>query len=124
IDLHTRSRRLVRWSVSQQMTLPCRWSIIIPARLSKAGENPHSSCTGHPLMKAAFITTTGSPDVIEFGEVDTPRPGPTDVLVKVGAAALNPIDTYIRSGAIAAPLQFPYIPGCDLAGTVEEVGHD
>src|SRR5690606_30866381 len=75
-------------------------------------------------MKAAFITTTGSPDVIEFGEVDTPRPGPTDVLVKIAAAALNPIDTYIRSGAIAAPLQFPYIPGCDLAGTVEEVGHD
>lgn len=75
-------------------------------------------------MKAAYITTTGAPEVIEFGEVDTPRPGPTDVLVKVHAAALNPIDTYIRSGAIAFPLPSPYIPGCDLAGTVEEVGHD
>lgn len=75
-------------------------------------------------MKAACINSTGSPDVIEYREVETPRPGPTDVLVKVGAAALNPIDTYIRSGAISAPLEFPYIPGCDLAGTVAEVGHD
>jgi NADPH:quinone reductase len=116
-----------RWRTGaslHEMTLACGWSIIIPARLSKAGRILHFSCAGRSLMKAAYITTTGSPDVIAFGDVETPRPGPTDVLVKVHAAALNPIDTYIRSGAIAAPLNFPYIPGCDLAGAVEEVGHD
>src|SRR5204862_420153 len=53
-----------------------------------------------------------------------PKPAPTgqQVLVKVGAAALNPIDTYIRSGLIKAELPRPFIVGCDLAGTVESVG--
>lgn len=73
-------------------------------------------------MKAAFISRTGEPDVIQYGDLPEPQAGPHDVLVRVEAAALNPIDTYIRSGAIPQPLQFPYIPGCDLAGTVEACG--
>jgi len=44
------------------------------------------------------------------------------VLVKVGAVAVNPVDTYIRSGAIAFELPKPFVVGCDLAGTVEAVG--
>ena len=44
------------------------------------------------------------------------------MLVKVRAVALNPIDLYMRSGFVAMPLSFPYIIGCDLAGTVEKVG--
>ncbi len=75
-------------------------------------------------MKAAYITRTGPPDVIEYGELPDPRPAPTQVLVKVGAVAVNPIDTYIRSGAVAMPLNFPYILGCDLAGTVVSCGTD
>jgi NADPH2:quinone reductase len=51
-----------------------------------------------------------------------PEPGPGEVLVKIGAAALNPVDLYLRGGAIAMPIAFPYIPGCDLAGTVDRVG--
>jgi NADPH2:quinone reductase len=43
-------------------------------------------------------------------------------LVKVGAVAVNPVDTYIRAGAIVWPLPMPFIVGCDLAGTVEAVG--
>ena len=73
-------------------------------------------------MKAAFIRQTGTPDVIEFGELPTPESGPTEVLVKVGAVSVNPIDTYIRSGMIKVATTFPYIVGCDLAGTVEQVG--
>lgn len=73
-------------------------------------------------MKAAYITKTGTPDVIQYGELPIPTPGPCEVLVKVNAVAVNPIDTYIRSGAVAMPLQFPYIIGCDLAGTVEACG--
>lgn len=73
-------------------------------------------------MKAAVIRQTGTPDVIEYAELPKPTPGPTEVLVKVGAVAVNPIDTYIRSGMIAAKLTFPYIIGCDLAGTVEACG--
>lgn len=75
-------------------------------------------------MRAAFYRQTGAPSVIEFGDQPTPIPVASEVLVKVGAAALNPIDTYIRAGAISMPLHFPYIPGCDLAGTVVEVGHN
>lgn len=73
-------------------------------------------------MKAAFIRQTGTPDVIEYGELPTPEPGPTEVLVKVGAVSVNPIDTYIRSGMIKVATSFPYILGCDLAGTVVRVG--
>lgn len=73
-------------------------------------------------MKAAVIYETGSPDVIQYTTVAKPEPGPTEVLVKVGAVSVNPIDTYIRSGAVALPLEFPYIIGCDLAGTVEACG--
>jgi NADPH2:quinone reductase len=73
-------------------------------------------------MKAAFFETTGGPEVIKYGELPRPDPKPGEVLVRVGAAAVNPIDTYIRSGAVNMPLPKPFIPGCDLAGTVEAVG--
>jgi NADPH2:quinone reductase len=73
-------------------------------------------------MKAAYITQTGPPDVMQFGDLPDPKPGPTQVLIKVGAVAVNPIDTYIRSGAVPAPLKFPYIIGSDLAGTVVACG--
>ncbi|MBI1917641.1 MAG: NADPH:quinone reductase [Planctomycetes bacterium] len=73
-------------------------------------------------MRAAFIETTGSPDVIRVGELPTPKPGQGEVLVRVAASSLNPIDVYIRAGTVAMPLPKPFIPGCDLAGTVEAVG--
>jgi NADPH2:quinone reductase len=73
-------------------------------------------------MLGAYITETGPPSVIQYGELPKPQPGQGDVLVKVGAVAVNPIDTYIRGGMVAMPLRFPFIIGCDLAGTVETVG--
>ena len=73
-------------------------------------------------MRAAFYETTGGPDVIQIGELPRPIPQQGQVLVRVGAVALSPIDTYIRSGAVNMPLPKPFIPGCDLAGTVEMVG--
>lgn len=75
-------------------------------------------------MKAAVIHQTGSPDVIQIEELPQPAPAPGEVLVKVGAVAVNPIDTYIRSGAVSLPIEFPYIIGCDLAGTVEQCGEN
>ena len=73
-------------------------------------------------MLAAYITETGPPTAIRYGEFPKPQPAVGEVLVKVGAVAVNPIDTYVRSGMIAMPLNFPFIIGCDLAGTVESVG--
>ena len=66
-------------------------------------------------MRAAYIQEQGPPQVLQVGEVPTPQPGAGEVLVKIGAASINPIDTYIRGGSIPLPIEFPYIPGCDLA---------
>ena len=73
-------------------------------------------------MKAAFIQQPGPPTNITYGELPTPEPKPTEALVRVGAVAVNPIDTYLRAGAIKMNLPSPYVIGCDLAGTVEKVG--
>lgn len=75
-------------------------------------------------MKAAFFETTGAPDVIQYGDLPTPTPGPGEVLVRVGSVSVNPIDTYLRSGAVAMPLPKPFVPGCDFAGTIETLGPD
>ncbi|MFN4260208.1 MAG: NADPH:quinone reductase [Gemmataceae bacterium] len=73
-------------------------------------------------MRAAYIEKTGEPEVIQVGDLPKPEPKAGEVLVRVKAAALNPIDTYIRAGTVPMPLPMPFIPGCDLAGVVEAVG--
>lgn len=73
-------------------------------------------------MKAAFITQPGPPEVIQFEELPEPVCGPSECLIDVESVALNPIDTYIRSGAIALQRPSPYILGCDFAGTVVSTG--
>lgn len=73
-------------------------------------------------MKAAYITRTGPPEVIVYGDLPAPKPGPTECLIKVGAVDVNPIDTYVRGGIVPAKLNFPFILGRDLAGAVMEVG--
>jgi NADPH:quinone reductase len=73
-------------------------------------------------MKAAYIESTGAPDVIHYGDLPDPEPKAGEVRVKVAAVDVNPIDTYIRSGAVAVPLPKPFVVGCDLAGTVDKVG--
>src|SRR5713226_5212332 len=75
-------------------------------------------------MNAAYIEKTGGPEVIQYGDLPRPDPQRGEVLVRVRAAALNPIDIYIRSGLVAMNLPEHYIPGCDLAGVVEAVGPD
>ncbi len=74
-------------------------------------------------MKAAYIESTGPAEAtIQFGDVSKPAATGAQVLVKVGAVSVNPIDTYLRSGANYWELPKPFIIGCDLAGTVEAVG--
>src|SRR5437879_3503886 len=73
-------------------------------------------------MKAAYINQTGPPEVIIYGDLPTPKPGPKECLVKVAAVDVNPIDIYIRAGMIPVKLTFPYIIGRNLAGTVAEAG--
>ncbi len=73
-------------------------------------------------MKAAFFDTTGAPDVIRMGDLPTPDPKANEVRVRVLVASINPIDTYIRSGAAPMTLPKPAITGTDFAGVVDAVG--
>jgi len=73
-------------------------------------------------MKAAFIRQIGPPEVIQFSELPQPTARANQVLVRITAVAMNPIDTYIRGGMIKPNLPMPFIVGCDLAGVVEDVG--
>ena len=75
-------------------------------------------------LKAAYITRTGPPEVITFGELPAPKPSPSQCLIKVAAVDVNPIDVYVRSGMVPAKLDFPHILGRDLAGVVVETGDE
>jgi NADPH:quinone reductase len=71
-------------------------------------------------MRAIVVHEKGGPDQLSFEEVADPVPGPDDLLVDVEAAGLNFIDTYQRKGLY--PLNFPFTPGLEGAGTVKAVG--
>jgi NADPH2:quinone reductase len=73
-------------------------------------------------MKAAFIRETGTPEQIVFGDLPEPELRPGQVLLRVGAVSVNPIDTYIRGGANYWQLPCPYVLGCDFAGIIVAVG--
>ncbi|MBV8105754.1 MAG: NADP-dependent oxidoreductase [Hyphomicrobiales bacterium] len=75
-------------------------------------------------MKAVFIRRYGGPEVLEYGDFADPAIGAGEVLVKVAAAAINPIDIMERSGLTKdfKPVSFPGVLGWDLSGTVVRVG--
>src|SRR3954466_15968351 len=73
------------------------------------------------FMRAIVVREFGAPDVMRLEEV-TLTPSPSQVLVKVRAAGVNPVDTYVRSGNYALKPPLPYTPGNDGAGEVEAVG--
>lgn len=73
-------------------------------------------------MKAAYINQTGGPENIIYGDLPDPKPQAEQCLVKVAAVDVNPIDIYIRSGAVPTKMNFPYILGRDFAGKVVAVG--
>lgn len=73
-------------------------------------------------MKAIRVHEFGGPEVLRVEDAPEPRPSTGQVLVRVRAAGVNPVDTYIRSGSHAVRPQLPYTPGLDAAGEVEAVG--
>ena len=76
-------------------------------------------------MKAIVISEFGNRSRLRFAEVPKPQPGEGEVLVRIKAAGVNPVDWKIREGLLDGflPHQFPLIPGWDMAGVVEAVGH-
>jgi len=75
-------------------------------------------------VKAIIVHEFGPPEVMKLEEVDTPQPIGDQVLVKIHAAGVNPVDTYLRTGIHARAPKLPYTPGNDGAGVVESVGDD
>jgi len=72
-------------------------------------------------MKAIRVHQFGGPEVLKLEDVPDPKPSAGQVLVRVRAIGVNPVETYVRKG-IYGPRQFPFIPGSDSAGVVESVG--
>ncbi len=75
-------------------------------------------------MKAVVVHQYGGPEVLKFEDYPDPVPGPGEVLVRVAATSVNPIDYKRRAGLTKDfyPLQFPGLIGVDLAGTVVKIG--
>jgi NADPH:quinone reductase len=74
-------------------------------------------------MKAIVITTPGAPEVLQLVEVPTPQiQNDTEILIRLHAAGINPIDTKLRSRGTFYPNEMPAILGCDGAGVVAEIG--
>jgi NADPH:quinone reductase len=73
-------------------------------------------------MKAIRVHEFGGPEVLRLEEVPDPKPAAGQVLVRVRAAGVNPVDTYIRAGGHAVKPPLPFTPGLDAAGVVEAVG--
>ena len=74
-------------------------------------------------MKAIRIHTFGEPEVMQLEEVPDPQPGSGQVVVRVQAVGVNPVETYIRSGIYPKP-PTPYTPGNDGAGVIAAIGLD
>src|SRR5436189_193625 len=74
-------------------------------------------------MKAIRVSDFGGPDVLKLQNVADPKPDSGQVLILVKGAGVNPVDTYIRSGAYARKPNLPYTPGIDAAGIVDAAGH-
>jgi len=78
-------------------------------------------------MKAIGINQYGGPEVLQVVELPTPHPTAGQVRVKVHTAGINPVDEMLRSGDLAGwygDTPRPYIPGMDMAGTIDEIGAD
>ncbi|MBL8649102.1 MAG: NADP-dependent oxidoreductase [Sphingopyxis sp.] len=75
-------------------------------------------------MKAFVLTRYGGPDATELRDVPAPTPGPGDILVRVHAAGLNPVDFKIRDGKlkVVQGYEMPVVMGNEFAGVVEECG--
>lgn len=73
-------------------------------------------------MKAAVIHEFGDADVLKLEEIETPKPRPGHVLIKVLAAGVNRFEHYLREGSVVPELSFPHVLGADAVGEVAELG--
>jgi NADPH:quinone reductase-like Zn-dependent oxidoreductase len=79
-----------------------------------------------PTMKALQYQRYGGPDQLREVEVPRPTPAPGQILVKVAASSVNPIDWKLHNGSFrfVKPVKMPSTPGFDIAGEIVQVGAD
>ena len=85
----------------------------------------HLTVCRHPgrvPVKAIRVREFGPPDAMRLEDVPDPVPGRGQVLVRIRAAGVNPVETYIRSGTYHRRPALPYTPGDDAAGIVDAAG--
>jgi len=75
-------------------------------------------------MNAILVRQFGAPDVMKLEEMPDPEAAAGQLLVRVRACGVNPVDTYIRAGGYARLPKLPWLPGTDIAGVVERVGRN
>src|SRR5262245_53324217 len=73
-------------------------------------------------MKAIQIQRTGGPEVLEYVDIPTPKPGPAQVLVRAHSIGVNMPEVFVRKGVYRWSPPLPVIPGIEMSGTVETVG--
>ena len=73
-------------------------------------------------MKAVWFAEHGDLDVLRYGDIDDPQPGPGEVRVRVEACSLNYHDIFTRRGMPGIKVPLPMVPGCDAAGRVDALG--
>ena len=73
-------------------------------------------------MKAIRVHEFGGPEVMKLEDVPDLQPGPGQVVVRIHAAGLNPVECYVRTGTYAMKPNLPYTPGTDAGGVVMAVG--
>src|SRR5207253_6953103 len=88
--------------------------------------SPTYQFTKSPIaaMRAIVVHQFGGPEVLRLDQLPDPKPGPLELVVRIRAAGVNPVDTYIRAGTHAVKPPLPYVPGSDGAGEIELVGPD
>src|SRR5437867_3031781 len=75
-------------------------------------------------MKAIRVHAYGGPSMLTLEEIPDPKPGPGEVLVRVTAAGVNPVDAYMHTGTYVRKPPLPYTPGQDGAGEIHSIGAD
>jgi NADPH2:quinone reductase len=75
-------------------------------------------------LKAIRVHQFGGPEVMKLEEAPDPKPAAGQVLVRLRAIGVNPVDTYVRSGGYTVNIILPFIPGSDGAGIIETIGND
>ncbi len=105
------------------MNMKTKFAMVVTVLLGFVSMIAATASSAKPMMKAAVVHEYGGPEVFKYEDVSRPEPKDDEVLVRVMAAGVNPVDTYVRQGmrSKSGPDQ-PMIIGYDIAGVVEKAG--